>query len=252
MTSAVEPNPARRRPTFIQVALMVLPIGTVVLGTIAMLWYFHEGSRPGAKEERGLYTKEPTAASIRDSVRKLSLPPLAVRGEATEAGGVGWQATMSLIEGATGETNMGYQPVLHEYDSGAGKWRHLWVDNSGKRNLTEIIEVRARSVPTGNREGLAVHLPIAVALELAQAFAGTENRRTIRFVFLGGGQDPTGEQSYAELMKDRRIKVQGVFDLDASDFRAAACLDASGQIDDTALMREVENLRQNIRRAANQ
>jgi hypothetical protein len=251
MTSEAEPNPARRRPTFIQVALMVLPIGTVVLGTIAMLWYFHEGSRPGAKEKRGLYTKEPTAASIRDSVRKLSLPPLAGRGAATEDGMVGWQATMSLIEGATGETNMGYQPVVHEYLSGGAKWRHLWVDNPGQRNLTEIIEVRARSIPPEGLEGLAAHLPIAVALELAQAFAGTENRRTIRVLFLGGGRDPTGEDVYAELMKDRRIKVLGVFDLDASDFRPARCLDAAGQIDDTALMREVDELRQKIRRAAN-
>ena len=252
MTSEAEPNPARRRPTFIQVALMVLPIGTVVLGTIAMLWYFHEGSRPGAKEKRGLYTKEPTAASIRDTAGKLALHPLAARGASTPDGRVGWQATMSLIEGATGETNMGYQPVVHEYVSGGEKWRHLWVDNPGQRNLTEIIELRARTLPAGDRGGMAAHLPIAVALELAQAFAGTENRRTIRVLFLGGGDDPTGEQVYADLMKDRRIKVLGVFDLDASDFRAASCLDANGQIDDNALMREVENLRQNVRRAANQ
>ena len=230
---------------------MVLPIGTVVLGTIAMLWYFHEGSRPGAKEKRGLYTKEPTAASIRDTVRKLSLPPLASRGEATEDGMIGWQATMSLLEGATGETNMGYEPVLHEYESGGEKWRHLWVDNPGQRNLTEIIEIRARGIPPGGNQGLAAHLPVAVALELAQAFAGTENRRTIRVLFLGGGREPSGEDVYADLMKDRRIKVLGVFDLDGSDFRAAACLDANGQIDDTALMREVEDLRQSVRSAAN-
>ena len=230
---------------------MVLPIGTVVLGAIAMFWYFHEGSRPGAKEQRGLYTKEPTSASIRDTVRKLSLPPLAGRGSGTEEGRVGWQATMSLLEGATGETNMGYQPVLHEYTSGGEQWQHLWVDNAGQRNITEIIEVRARSIPTGGT-GPVAHLPVAVALELAHAFAGTENRRTIRVVFLGGGGNPTGEQVYADLMKDRRIKVLGVFDLDASDFRPARCLDAAGQIDDTALMREVGELRQNILRAANQ
>lgn len=231
---------------------MVLPIGTVVLGTIAMFWYFHEGSRPGAKERRGLYTKEPTESSIRDTVGKLSTMPLSKRGADTEDGRLGWQATASLIEGATGETNMGYQPILHEYYSAGTKWKHIWVDNPGKRNLTEIIEVRVRTIPPGHHQGLAAQLPIAVALELAQAFAGTENRRTIRFLFLGGGTDPAGEQVYADLMKDRRIKVLGVFDLDASDFRAAACLDAAGQIDDSALMREMEDLRQNIRRAANQ
>lgn len=231
---------------------MVLPIGTVVLGTIAMLWYFKEGSRPGAKEKRGLYTKEPTAVSIRDTVRKLSLAPLAERGEATKEGRVGWQATMSLLEGATGETNMGYQPTLHEYTSGSEKWRHLWVDNPGQRNITEIVEVRVRSIPPAGGAGPAAHLPVAVALELAQAFAGTENRRTIRVLFLGGGDNPTGEDVYSDLMKDRRLKVLGVFDLDASDFRPGRCLDATGQIDDNALMAEVETLRQNIRRAANQ
>lgn len=231
---------------------MVLPIGTVVLGTIAMIWYFQAGKRPGAKEQRGFYTKEPEAVSIRDTVRKLSSPPLSERGAATENGMVGWQATMSLIEGATGETNMGYEPVLYEYGSGDGKWKHIWVDNTGQRNITEIVEVRVRSVPVSPGGGVVAHLPLAVGLELAHAFTGTRNRRTIRFLFLGPGEAPTGEQVYAELMKDRRIKVQGVIDLDASDFHAPRCLDAAGQIDDAALLREVENLRQGITRLANQ
>ena len=231
---------------------MVLPIGTVVFGIIAMIWYFHEGSRPGAKPSRSLYTKEPTAASVRDTVGKLSTPPLAERGAATENGRVGWQATTSLIEGATGETNMGYQPVIHEYSSGDTGWKHIWVDNAGKRNLTELVEVRVRTIPNRGQNGLIAQLPIAVALELAHAFAGTENRRTIRFLFLGGGTGPTGEDVYADLMKDRRIKVQGVFDLDASDLPAARCLDTAGQIDDTALMRVVEDLRADIQRVANQ
>jgi hypothetical protein len=99
---------------------------------------------------------------------------------------------------------------------------------------------------------VGAHLPLAVGLELAHAFAGTENRRTIRFLFLGAGEEPTGERVYADLMKDRRIKVQGVIDLDASDFHPARCLDGDGRIDDAALMREVENLRQAITRLANQ
>lgn len=246
-----------RRPTLVQICLMVLPIGTVVLGTIAMIWYFQRDYVVGKQNRDGLYTKEPAAASIADYTTKLSSTLTTGRSPSSEPGKLGLVATMSLIEGAIGETNMGYQPASQEFEADGFVWKNIWVDNTGKRNPTEIIEVRVHYALPGDQNFAARDsLPIAVVLELANAFTGTQTRRTVRFLFLGGqcpasGESPGGE-AYARLMEDRRIKVMGVLDLNGSDFDPGRYLGLDGKIDAPALMDTVQDLHETISRMANQ
>ncbi len=241
----------------IQVCLMVLPIGTVVLGIIAMVWYFQRDYIVGKQDRDGLYTKEPSLASISDYTTKLSSTLTGGRSPANESGKLGLRATMSLIEGATGETNMGYKPVVQEFEADGFVWKNIWADNVGKRNPTEIIEVRVHYALPGDINFAARDsLPVAVALELAHAFTGTQTRRTVRFLFLGGTRPAAGEspasEAYARLMEDRRIKVMGVLDLNAEDFDPGRHLGLDGKIDGPALMDTIQDLRETISRMANQ
>jgi hypothetical protein len=250
--------PPRQRPTLIQVCLMVLPFGTVVLGGIAMLLYFQRDRPDGREDTNSPYSREPTAASIADYVRKLSGPMTGRRSVQDENGRRGLLAAMSLIEGALGETNMGYKPASQSFDAAGFSWKNIWADNPGQRNPTEVIEVRAAYDKISNPAMPARDsLPVAVGLELAQAFTGTTQRRTIRFLFLGhqtpatpGAQ--TGGQAYATLMQDRRVKVMAVIDLNGADLDAARCVSTDGTLDHEAIMETVARLRTSITRVANQ
>ena len=250
--------PPRQRPTLIQVCLMVLPFGTVVLGIVAMLLYFQRDRPDGHEDTNSPYAKEPTAESIADYVRKLSGPMTGRRGVQDENARRGLHAAMSLIEGALGETNMGYKPVSQNFEAAGFTWKNIWADNTGQRNPTEVIEVRASYDKVSNPAMPARDsLPVAIGLELAQAFTGSSQRRTVRFLFLGHESSAapdtrTGGQAYAGLMQDRRIKVMAVIDLNGADLDAARCVSTDGTLDHQAVMEAVDRLRAAITRVANQ
>ena len=251
------PTPARSRPTLIQVCLVVLPLGTIILGIIAMIWYFQKDYIVGKSDRDGVYTKEPTVASIGDYTSKLTSTITAVRGTRDEAGRRGMLATQSMIEGALGETNMGYNPVVQTFEGDGFTWKNIWADNTGTRNPSEIIEVRVPYVPDGTTESINRNsLAVAVGLELAHAFTGTATRRTVRFLFLGGATGETGDVAgageYARLMADRRIKVVGVLDLSRGDFEPGRYINGNGLIAADELAAKVEDLRKAIARLAGQ
>lgn len=249
--------PPSRKPTLIQICLVVLPLGTIALGIIAMIWYFQRDYIVGKRNRDGGYTKEPTVASIADYTTKLASTITGTRGTHDEAGRRGLLATQSMIEGALGETNMGYKPVVQQFTRDGFVWKNIWVDNSGTRNPSEIVEVRVAYALSGNPASVKREsLPVAMTLELAQAFTGTATRRTVRFLFLGGETDDAGGSSgadaYARLMDDRRIKVIGVIDLSHGDFESGRYLGADGKIEAVALDAKMDELRQAITRLADQ
>jgi len=247
-------NPAASRgPTLIQVLLLALPLGTVILGTFAMWWYFQRDVTYTPVAQPGLYQQDPNPDSLADRLSKLSNPVLARRGPGDADARRGLAAVSGFIEGSLGPGNMGYSVQSQSLPTGEMDLANLWGDALGRRNPTEIIEVRVpqdlppdATVPSDN-------IPLAMALELANAFIGTENRRTVRFVFLANQSDPapgtrTGGEAYSALMTDRRIKVLTVFDLGAE---AARPIRSDGKIDLDAVLDRVESLRGAISSAAN-
>ena len=262
MCHTMTETPPSRRPTLVQVCLMSLPFGTMLLGIIAMVWYFQRDDIKARGRAEGLYGKEPTESSVADYLTKLTGPIAGVRAPTDDVGRRGLLATMSLIEGSLGEVNMGYTPVVEPFDADGFSWKNIWVDNLGQRNPSEIVEVRvAYDLAHGPLESVRESLPVAVGLELAHAFSGQKHRRTVRFLFLGNQNSPqtnvdktahSGGQAYAALMADRRVKVMAVIDLNAGDFEAGRFIAASGKIDFPLLMQDIDRLRAGILRAADQ
>lgn len=250
MTPTSTGTTASSRPVagkVVRFLLIALPAGTVALGVIAMILYFVGGSEEDPP--RGLYTKEPEVRSLADYAAKLTREPAGVRSVADEVGKRGLGATVSLIRGALGPGNMGYETREESFTAAGHDWVNLWADAMGGRNPTEIVEVRVSYDSKG--EGASVegeNFALAAALELAHAFAGTYNRRTVRFLFLGNNAaedppEPSGADVYRHQMENRQMKTMTVFDLDAEPF---------DQFDspEEAFIR-LEDLREDILQAAN-
>jgi hypothetical protein len=249
--------PVPARASWVKWALVILPAGTVVLGVVAMIWYFQRDRWVGAEQVRGgFFRKDATAASLADYVEKLSGPVLGTRGAGGAEGRRGLQAAASLVEGSLGETNMGYRVQAEDFTAGGVVHRNLWVDNPAERNPTELVEVRVSLDREGpGPAGLEENLPLGLALELAHSLAGTSQRRAIRFLFLGnnsavGASPPRGTEVYRPRMDQRAFKVMGVFDLDTYDGRRHVGVD--GAVDFAGVLADLEELRAGIVRSANQ
>lgn len=242
-------------PRFFKALLVALPAGTVLLGIVAMVWYFQRDRILGPERPRSM-AREPSAASLADRIAKLSGPLTGTRQAGDENGRRGLEAVSAMVEGSLGPNNMGYEPTSEPFESGGFSWRNLLAENKGERNPTEVVEVRV-SMDRGNAgpPGPAENLGLAAALELAQAMAGAPHRRTVRFVFLARNRDPSapaprGMDAHRPLADDPPIRLQSVIDLDGNDFDGPRFIRPDGSVDYPALLAAVVALRDKITRLA--
>jgi len=248
MTSA-----AHDRPTLIQVFLVALPVGLAVAVVVALYIYQLRENRVAEPVAEGVYQKEPTAAALRDYVAKLGGDLVGERNQRDENTLRALNAAASLIEGALGPSNMGYAVHRQKISPAGSGLYNVWVENPGQRNPTEIVEVRVGYDSPRKEDGILRNaIGVAIALELAHAFSNTENRRTVRFVFLANQWDEAaqtkGSEVYDQLTDERRLKVVRGFDLDGDILASYRRRDA---ISYAALLEEVGGLRAEIIRAAN-
>jgi len=247
-------NPAAsRRPTLIQLLIIALPVGLGICVVIAMYLYLRGEGRSVERMAVGIYQKEPSEASLRDYIGKFSGELIGERNLRNAETMRSLRAAASLIEGALGSSNMGYAVRRQEVSGEEDGPYNLWVDNPGQRNPTEIVEVRVGYDSPRGDSGVMRNAPgVAMALELAHAFSNSENRRTIRFVFLVNEWDaealPRGSEVYGRVVEDRRYKVVRVFDLDGELLEAFRGRDALSY---ASLLDEVERLRAAVVGAAN-
>jgi len=246
-----------RAPRLVKALLVGLPVGTVLLGIVAMVWYFQRDRILGQARMSSGLAKAPGAASLADRVAKLTGPVTGSRHWGDENGRRGLEAVASLVEGSLGQNNMGYEPLLQDFDSGGVAWRNILAEVRGQRNPTEVVEIRvsmdrARAGPPQPTENLG----LAVALEVAQALVGSENRRTVRFVFLAQNRDPTsprphGLDAHRPVNEDPSIRTLAVIDLDRGDFAGDRFARPDGSVDFHAVLEATEALRLQIVQLAN-
>ena len=132
------------------------------------------------------------------------------------------KAAAYFIESSLGPSNMGYQVQRQKYQvEGHEVWNlEVTVPGSGKENGLIVIGAHYDTVPGSpgaddNASG------VAALLSLANAFIGTENEMTLKFVAFVNEEMPwaktenMGSLVYAKALKKRGEKVKGMISLDS-------------------------------------
>jgi len=178
------------RPKLIQTLVMILPIGTVVLGVISFFFYFRGLETATATENNQfapMLRKDVDQADLERYVRTLS----ETLGPRSSQDIDVLNSSAAYIESTLGRMNMGYTVDRQSYEADGAAFHNLVAELPGKNKAKEIIVVGAHydTFPTtpgadDNASG------VAILLALAHSLTGTENQRTIRFVAFTNEEPP--------------------------------------------------------------
>ncbi|MEM8953636.1 MAG: M28 family peptidase [Verrucomicrobiota bacterium] len=209
----------------IPIMLMVLPAGTVVLGTGSLIWYFWLGDAADGIEETTSLMQKPVEE--RDLERYVRLLTEEIGERNTEnAKQLGIAA--NFLEGTLGPQNMGYAVRRQTFSVNGVECSNLEVEIPGGSRRDEIVVVGAHydSVPgtvgaNDNATG------VAALLALANRFVGSTNERTLRFIAFVNEEPPyfqtpdMGSRRYVERAESR-----------GEDIVAMLCLETIGYFSD--------------------
>jgi hypothetical protein len=170
----------RRRPRWITVLLVLLPLWLFGSGAAA-LWYYFYLERKDALVEQERFGRAVSAKELADDLRKI-VEIIGERNTSTEAAAEGLSRTASMIEGLLGPTNTGYTVRRH---TGPSRWPILQVTLTGKVPQAPAIWVlTSYDSPAGSRGAEANASGLAATLAAAQALAGDKSAPAVHFVFL--------------------------------------------------------------------
>ncbi|QQL43998.1 hypothetical protein [Sulfuriroseicoccus oceanibius] len=235
-----------------------LPFGLFIGVVVATLLYVRnegtEGTATGEVTGVG-YTRDMTVSSLQDRYEKFEYR--VGRRNFQDADGIdGVANAAALVRGSLSRTNMGFSKVDRlDKMRGEREFSAFWVDVVGMRNPSEIIEIRVPyDQPVDERSDVRISsLSLAVALEVANAVTGTENRRTIRFAFVPDGFDggPVAV-AYDAIYQNRQLRVIAGFEVEKRDDLNPTTLSlADGSLDWSAVLEVAKALKADVLDAAN-
>ena len=125
------------------------------------------------------------------------------------------------LESTLGGGNMGYQIKRHEYAVDGQEYRNIVAELPGKERRSEIVVIGAhydsyKGTPGANDNGTGV----AALLAMAQALAGEQQDRTVRFVAFANEEPPffqtenMGSRQYAALCQRANENIVAMMALD--------------------------------------
>ncbi|MFK5920938.1 MAG: M28 family peptidase [Verrucomicrobiota bacterium] len=135
------------------------------------------------------------------------------------------RAAAYFIESSLGESNMGYQVQRQKYlVEGQEVW-NLEVTVPGGKKHDEVIVIGAHYDTVAGSPGADDNASgVAALLSLANAFIGTENERTLKFVAFVNEEAPwarteqMGSLVYAKALKNKGVNVVAMLSLDSLAF----------------------------------
>jgi hypothetical protein len=173
--------------------VMALPVGTVVLGAISMVFYLRgeerrktEAARP-VNELAVMLRKDIDQASLEATIRTLSTTLGPRSFETHEV----LEAAAAFIESSLGRMNMGYVVERRTYEVDGKAFHNLVAELPGGRRADEVLIVGAHYDSAGTSPGADDNASgVAVLLAVAHAMTGTVNERTVRFVAFTNEEPP--------------------------------------------------------------
>lgn len=175
-----------RRPRWVGLLLVILPLWLVASGGGAM-WYFLHRDKKLETAEQQRFSRSVSSTAIADDVRKL-VEIVGERNSASQKAAKNLSRAASMIEGSLGPSNAGFSVSRAP---GPAEWPLLHVRISGANpDLPAVWVVCAYDSRPGSPGAEANATGVAAMLAAAQALAGEKLPVSVHFAFLPHGNDP--------------------------------------------------------------
>jgi hypothetical protein len=216
-----------KQPTVVRLFILGLPIGLIIGGVIAMILYFRDEDAALADASRGFLRKPVTRPDIQSHVEVLA-KTIGPRHAGVPAR---LNATIKYIEGTLGPANLGYSVRRESYKAGESEFHNLVLEIISTNPDTghEIVLVGAHYDTAMTTPGADDNASgVAACISLAQAFARSENARTLRFVFFANEEPPwfqtenMGSLVYAKGCKSRGETIVAMLSLESLGYYSDA------------------------------
>ena len=213
---------------YVRILLVGLPLSLVAIGAATMVYYFRSGiSVAEGTGSQGLMRKDIEKQELVSYVETLS----SRIGERRVGKGRSLEVAAKFIESSLGVSNMGY--VVHRRrfrTEDKEECSNLEVELPGGKRRKEIVVIGAHYDSAPGSPGANDNATgVAALMCLANAFVGTENARTIRFVAFANEEAPffqtegMGSRHYAIECRQREENIV-----------AMLCLETLGYYSDEA------------------
>jgi hypothetical protein len=177
---------AMKRPRWVGLMLVILPLWLVVSG-VAALWYFQHREKKLAKVEQARFARTVSEASLTDDLKKL-VEIIGERNGSSESAAKNLSRAAAMIEGTLGPSNTGY---TIRRDRGPAEWPLIQVTLRGKNANAPAVWVLASYDSRPGSVGVDANATgLAATLAAAQAMASDQPEADVRFIFLPHANDP--------------------------------------------------------------
>lgn len=174
-----------RRPSWVTVLIVLLPLWLVVSGIGAMWYYFHREKKQALVEQER-FAQNVSTPLLADDLRKI-VEVIGERNASSDSAKANLSRTASMIEGLLGPTNTGYavRPT-----KGPAAWPLLQVTLSGADPQAPAVwVVTTYDSRAGSRGAEANATGLAATLAAAQSLARDKPKGSVHFVFLPHAND---------------------------------------------------------------
>ncbi|MGL4402041.1 MAG: hypothetical protein ACRCXD_19460 [Luteolibacter sp.] len=177
-------NPSRR-PSWVTVLIVLLPLWLVISGAGAMWYYFHREKKQALVEQER-FAQNVSTQLLADDLRKI-VEIIGERNASSESAKANLSRTASMIEGLLGPTNTGYAV---RQAAGPAAWPLLRVTLTGADPQAPAVWVLTTyDSRTGSRGAEANATGLAATLAAAQSLARDKPKVSVHFVFLPHAND---------------------------------------------------------------
>ena len=174
-----------RRPRWVTLLLVLLPLWLIGSGAGALWYYFHR-ERKQAQVEEERFAQEVSAPLLEDDLRKI-VGIIGERNASSESAAANLSRMASMIEGLLGPANTGY-PVRKT--KGPTQWPLIQVTLAGtKPEAAPVWVVTSYDSRQGSKGAEANATGLAATLAAAQALARDKPNHPVNFVFLPHAND---------------------------------------------------------------
>jgi len=208
----------------IRFCLVGLPIGLVVIPALSIIYteWFRpmQDARPSAREQQfaTMMRKPVSREDLENYVRVLSEDIGERHTDKMES----LKAAAYYIQSSLGESNMGYRVNRYKYEAGENEVWNIEVTVPGTGKDGGVVVIGAHYDTVAGSPGADDNASgVSALLCLANAFVGTENEMTLKFVAFVNEEMPwskteqMGSLVYAKSLKARGDKVVGMISLDS-------------------------------------
>jgi hypothetical protein len=177
---------SERRPRWVPLLLVLLPLWLVASGGGALWYYFHREKKEALVEQER-FAQNVSTPLLADDLRKI-VEVIGERNASSESAAANLSRTASMIEGLLGPTNTGYAV---RRSRGPAEWPLLQVTLTGKDPQAPAVwVVTSYDSRAGSRGAEANATGLAATLAAAQSLARDKPKVSVHFIFLPHANDP--------------------------------------------------------------